>query len=320
MDDDRIELLGQVASWYYEDGLDQSVIAKKVGRSPSMISRMLQEARELGFVEIKVRYPLKRDTELETHFSQVFNLSQAYILADPPVHDYPTLLRRLGRLGAYYLRELLHDNIIIGIGWGASLHQLVKAMPNLPLENARVIQIMGSAGHGDPMIDGAELARWLSEKLSADYFSLPAPLFVESEAVAQSLHHENLIKKTLSLANQAEIALVGIGPIDSSFSGLYRTGYFNGSDIEDFKAMGVVGDLIGNLLDAKGNVVDIPVNRCIVGQDLTSLRSVPTVIAVAGDIMKSQVILAALQTGCLDILVTDAVTAQAVMALAHKQL
>ncbi|MBE7470341.1 MAG: hypothetical protein HS114_14510 [Anaerolineales bacterium] len=66
MEDDRLELLGQVASWYYEDNLDQSVIAERIGKSRSMASRILQEAREVGLVEIKVTFPLKRDTELES--------------------------------------------------------------------------------------------------------------------------------------------------------------------------------------------------------------------------------------------------------------
>jgi len=48
MDDNRLELLGQVAVWYYEDNLDQTEIAKRIGRSRSMVSRMLNEARDLG--------------------------------------------------------------------------------------------------------------------------------------------------------------------------------------------------------------------------------------------------------------------------------
>ena len=44
--DDRLEFLGQVASWYYEDDLDQSEIASRIGKSRSMVSRLLREARD----------------------------------------------------------------------------------------------------------------------------------------------------------------------------------------------------------------------------------------------------------------------------------
>ncbi len=224
MDDSRLELLGQVAVWYYEDNMDQTEIAQRIGKSRSMVSRMLNEARDLGLIEVRVKFPLKTDQELETKLCQAFQLTNARVLADPPT-DYATLLRRLGRLGAYYLQNLLRDNIKISIGWGATLHQLVKALPTLPLREALVIQIMGSIGGGDPMIDGAELARWLSQKLTAKLHYLPAPLIVEREEIAQALLNDPLISNTLSLARQVDIALVGIGPVDSQLSGLYRTGY-----------------------------------------------------------------------------------------------
>lgn len=315
MEDDRLELLGQVAAWYYEDNLDQTEIAQRIDRSRSMISRMLNEARELGLVEIRVKFPLKTNQELETRLCDVFNLSQARVLADPPVNDYPTLLRRLGRLGAQYLQHILRDNIKISIGWGASLHQLVHSLPSTPLQNALVVQIMGSAGHSDPMIDGSELARWLAQKLGAEHRYLPAPLILKNEATVQALLSDPLIADTLNLASQVDVALVGVGPVDSTLSGLYRTGYFTESDTEALKQAGAVGDIIGRLLDINGNIADVPLNCCIIGQELASLKQIPLVIGIAGSLMKVSAILAVLRSGCLDVLITDAITAEAVLEI-----
>ncbi|MCB9102417.1 MAG: sugar-binding transcriptional regulator [Anaerolineales bacterium] len=312
MDDNRLELLGQVAVWYYEDNMDQTEIAERIGKSRSMVSRMLNEARDLGLIEVRVKFPLKTDQELETKLCEVFHLTQARVLADPPA-DYTTLVRRLGRLGSYYLQGLLRDNIKISVGWGATLHQLVKALPTLPLRDALVIQTMGSIGRGDPMIDGAELARWLSQKLSARLHYLPAPLIVGSEEIAQSLLKDPLISNTLSLARQVDIALVGIGPVDSQLSGLYRTGYLTEADAEKFTAAGIVGDLMGRLIDINGYLTDAYINRCIVGQDLASLRQVPIAIGIAGSVMKAPAILGALRTGCLDVMIMDALTATEVL-------
>jgi DNA-binding transcriptional regulator LsrR (DeoR family) len=319
MDDkDRLELLVQVATWYYEENQDQSVIAKRINRSRSMVSRLLQEAREQGLVEIRVRHPLGTVPELENQLAQTFGLSRAWVLTDPP-NDYTLLLRRLGRLGARCLQQKLHGGIKVGIGWGASLYQLVRAMPEAPLDQAMVVQIMGAIGHGDPMVDGSELARWLAQKLVADHRFLLAPLIVENETIAQSLFQERTVTETLSLARQVQVTLVGIGTIDSSLSGLYRTGYFNEADIASFKKAGVVGDLIGRLIDANGNPVNLPLNRSVIGQDLETLGTIPTVIGIAGGVIKAPAILAVLRGGYLDVLITDAVTAIKVLDLHPKK-
>lgn len=315
MDNDRLDLLGQVAVWYYEDNLEQSVIAERIGKSRSMISRMLQEAREQGLVEIRVTYPLKQDVALEAKLCETFQLSGAWVLAEPPTNDRATLLRRLGRLGARCLHEKLRDGIQIGIGWGASLHQLVRSVYKVQLNDARVIQIMGAAGHSDPIIDGSELASWLAQKLGANHRFLPAPLFVETAAVAQSLLNERAIAETLSLARNVDIHLVGIGAIDSRLSGLYRTGYFNEQDMNAHRAAGAVGDLIGRFIGPEGQTLDIDANHCVIGLDLEALRQTSTVIGVAGGDAKAPAILAALKGQYLDVLVTDAITATQVLDL-----
>jgi DNA-binding transcriptional regulator LsrR (DeoR family) len=280
---------------------------------------MLNEARELGLVEIRVRFPLKMDATLAAQLCHEFDLAQARVLSSPPVDDFSTLLRRIGRLGAYYLEELLRDNITLGIGWGATTHALVKALPSIPLENAVVAQMMGSIGRGDPLVDGSELARWLSQKLNATHHYLPAPLIVESEAVAKALLNDPMVAETLSLARQADITLVGIGPVNSKISGLYRTGYISEDDMDRLVRAGVVGDLAGHFLDINGDLAEVPENNRLVVQDFESLKQVPHVIGMAGGKLKVPVILAALRSGCLNALITDAVTATEILEIQTKK-
>src|SRR5512144_1765659 len=166
MDADRLDLLAQVATWYYEDGLDQEAIAQRINRSRSLVSRLLEEARQAGLVEFRVHYPLKTDGERERQLCDAFALRDALVLAQPPA-DHATLLRRLGELGARYLQGCLHDGILVGLGWGTCVHAVVRAMPTWPVRGAAVVQMIGAVGRGDPLIDGPELARWLAQKLNA---------------------------------------------------------------------------------------------------------------------------------------------------------
>lgn len=319
MGEDHLALLMQVASWYYEERLCQADIARRIGRSRSMVSRLLQEAREKGVVKIQVLSPfLNRVSELEDYLCQSFGLAQAYVLADPPV-DYPLLIRRLGELGAHALRQQLHDNIKISLMWGITIYETIWAMPNLALANPTVIQMIGTVGRGNPLIDGPELARSLAQKLNGSYCYLPAPIIVEDETVARSFLQQPAIAEVLEQVRQVDLALLGIGTSDDYFSYLKATGYVKRLDLVKLQEAGAAGSILGLFIDSQGHPLDVSINRRVIGfRDIEALRTIPTVMACAGGIKKASAILAALRGGYLDLLVTDAVTATAILSLSES--
>ncbi len=111
------------------------------------------------------RNALRTDPKLARQLCQAYNLAEAHVLAEPP-EDYGLLLRRLGEMGARRLQETLHPGIIIGLSWGTGVHSVVSAMRSTPVPDATVVQLIGAVGHGDPMVDGLELARWLANPTS----------------------------------------------------------------------------------------------------------------------------------------------------------
>ncbi len=310
-DEDRLEFLGQVASWYYEDELDQSEIAKRIGKSRSMVSRLLAEARERELVNIQVRFPLRTDPDLEARLCERFGLSQASVLSGGLDHEAMT--RRTGRLGARLVQSRLRSDIDVVIGWGAALHAVVRAMPDIRMEGVMVLQVMGSVGDGDPNVDGSDLARTLAGKLNGDFRFLAAPVIVDREEAAQSLLADRTIANTLNLARSAQLAVTGIGTIDSGLSGLVRAGFFDQDTLDRLRSLGVVGDLLGYLMDRNGRILDIPENRRVVALHPEELANIDTVIGVAGGAAKAAAIRAALRGGYLDALVTDVAAAESVL-------
>jgi DNA-binding transcriptional regulator LsrR (DeoR family) len=317
MDATRADLLAQIAVWYYEDGLDQEAVAQRINRSRSLVSRLLDEARQAGIVEVRIKYPLKTDSACEERLCRTFGLRAAIVLAQPPA-DHQTLLRRLGDLGARYLQGCLHDGILIGVSWGSCVHAVVRSMPVSPTPRAQVVQMIGAVGHGDPMIDGAELARWLAQKLDAEYRYISAPLLVESELVAEALLRERSIAEVLALSAHVDVAIIGIGTIDPSLSSLLRAGYISEPELSRLQELGAVGDVIAHQLDAQGSVMDVGVNRRVIGlQNLDCLRAIPVVMGVAGGVVKAPAILAALRGRYVNVLVTDSATARDILSLAN---
>ena len=90
----REDLLAFVGELYYLEGMNQTEVARVVGVTRSMVSRMLTEARSKGLVEINVHRPVSRDGEMENALKEKFNLNGACVLLqlshhDPPVSQSP---------------------------------------------------------------------------------------------------------------------------------------------------------------------------------------------------------------------------------------
>ena len=316
-EEDRLYLLAEVASWYFEDGLNQDAIAHRIGLSRSMVSHLLREARERGLVEIRVHHPLRTNSSLEQQICTTFGLAQARVLADVP-SDVAKLRSRLGSLGARTLRDYIQDNVTIGVGWGSSVYEIVRAMPSLDVVGARVIQIIGAVGSNDPTVDAAGIARSLADKLQCGHFSLPAPLLVENEVTARSLLQNPVIAATMGLCSDVEVAVLGVGTTDPESGGLRRAGYVSQQDLITLREMGAVGDLAGYHLDSYGRLLDISINRRVIGITLNQLRAIPCTIVAAHGAAKVSAILAVLRGRYAHTFVTDAATAAAVLDLNHR--
>jgi len=306
--------LAQVASLYYEDNSTQAEIAHRIGASRSTVSRLLREARETGVVEITIHYPWKTAPQIEHNLIARFHLRQARVLVGRG-RPYEEILRGLGVLAARYIESVLVEGTILGISWGTAVYRTVRALRpgrRLPIT---VVQMIGAVGIGDPLIDGPDLARLLANVYGGEHRYLHAPLIVEDAHVREMLLQEPRIRETLSLAHRADVALVGIGSLVPKVSSLLRAGHLNRKALGQLRAQGAVGDICARHYDAQGHVLDIELNRRIVGIELEALHSIEQVIGVAGGEAKAEAILGALRGKHVNVLVTDDAAAQKALAL-----
>ena len=96
---ERTELLADVAEMYYLEDKTQAQIAKRIGVTRSMVSRMLSDVRRLGIVKIQISRPLQFDRELEAALIARFHLRGACVPVRRNEDDSARLLRRLGSAG-----------------------------------------------------------------------------------------------------------------------------------------------------------------------------------------------------------------------------
>jgi DNA-binding transcriptional regulator LsrR (DeoR family) len=314
MDDQRLAILAQVASLYYEDGMNQNEVAAIMGYSRSHISRILAEARREGIVEIHVHHPLERVAALEQRLVDQFGLQEVRVLKSNGV-PYSQMLRRLGALGAGLLAQKVNPNSILGISWGTALYEVGNMLAPIDYPDVKVVQLIGSATSRDHQVDGPGLARAFSQQFGGQYYTMPAPWLVGDKQIRDALMKERRMQEVLDLTKKVDIALVGIGTVDPRLSSLVRAGYLSIEEAEQIQAMGAVGDVCGHYFDIQGNLMEIPVAGYAFGTEVDTLQAISLTIGVAGGAVKAPGILGALRSKLVNSLVTDDAAARIVLEL-----
>jgi DNA-binding transcriptional regulator LsrR (DeoR family) len=313
MEIERLELLASIAKMWFIDNMTQAQIASRCGYSRSMISRLLDEARDQGIVEVRIKYPLARNETLETQLINKFDLKVARVLMRETLSE-DELVRRLGILAARLLDELVGPAMTIGVGWGTALSEMVNSASSKSFLDIHVVQLIGAPG-AEPEFDGPGLVQRLARTYGGSYSTISAPLLVDSEQTRESLMKDRRIQAVLLNAEDMDIAIFGIGDISSIQSSLRRSGYLTDVDVESLLKVGAVGDVCAYVFDVNGNLVNHPIVNRIVGVGPDVLRNAPIRLGVAGGHYKTLPILGALRGSFINVLVTDDVVADSLIKL-----
>jgi DNA-binding transcriptional regulator LsrR (DeoR family) len=268
-------------------------------------------------VEIRVHKRIATNAALEREFAAQFNLKNV-MLVESAGREYAENLSAAGQLAAWHLEEVLQEKDTLAISWGTGVSAAVNALAPKPTLQIEVVQMIGSVGTVDSLIDGPELARRLAVKLGGKYYYLHAPLFVDNRLMRDALLEQPTIHQTMKRARQANVALVGIGTTENNLSSFLRARHLNETQLAALRAQGAVGETSGHHFDIDGGA-GFDINDRVVGLDLNDLKKIPHVIAVACGLAKSRGILGAVRGGYINALATDDMTALAIMEEAKKQ-
>ncbi|MEZ4669397.1 MAG: sugar-binding transcriptional regulator [Anaerolineae bacterium] len=304
LDERHHELLAQVASMYYERDLTQTQIADELGLSRVKIYRLLQEARQHNIVQINIRWPLSSDNGLETALKETFGLKEAMVVRANGQNETRTL-QQLGQLGARYLETILRHTTTMAICLGRSTYSVIHAISPDFQANVQVAQAIGNMPRIYKEFDSSALVAQLARKLGGEVTYLSSPLMADTIEAASVIRSQRDIVWALDVARSAEVALVGIGNLDTEISGFVRAGFLSDEALADIRSDGAVGDVAWRIITESGELYPCDFNHRVIGITLEELRQIPTTIAVAAGMEKAQAVLAALRTGVIDVLITD---------------
>jgi len=311
---DRHRLLYRIAQAYYADGLTQQQIGKQFGLSRPKVSRLLGQARREKIVNITLVAPPNGLASQEHELERKYHLEEARVVSVENAQDLNAVKRELAHPAAECFIRCVRGSDVVGIAWGMSILAMVDALPSTPLAGVTIAQILGGLGPVGVPEHSAELARTLAQRLNAKLSLLPAPGIVSTQAAAQALRSDRHIAETLELASKADVAVVGLGVLLPATVLLRDGTILSQGDLRTLEKARPVGDVALRYIDGNGNPLDLEINERIIGLTLEQIKSIPRVIGIAGGEAKYQVIRAALRGGLLDVLVTDHVTAQKLIA------
>jgi DNA-binding transcriptional regulator LsrR (DeoR family) len=223
-----------------------------------------------------------------------------------------TVRRAVGQAGAYYLSKNLGDIKQIGISWGLTLSELVKEYPFEHREEINVVPLVGGIGTKHIEIHANQLAYELAKKMQGTSSYLYAPAIVETEELKEYLLEVPDIEMVLEKGKNVDVALISVGnPYkDSTMRSL---GYLQDEDLQQFRKMGIMGDIASRFFDASGNIVDHPLNHRTIGLPLDQLKQIKKVIGIVEGVHKLESLSAALQGSYIDVLIIDEHTASALI-------
>ncbi len=297
------------AAWlYYEEGLTQAEIARRIGVSRPSVNAYLADARTRGIVSIEIAPDRFRALTLARAMQDHFGLNDCLVI--PSDGNENPLVDRLGAAAAQVLGRLSKSGDTIAVTWGRTMLAMASQMKWGSLRDTRVIQATGSTTAKIPWTPEACATR-LAESIGARCIPLSAPAIVSSSQVRDMLLQEPVLAEQMEMLAQADRIVLGISSLRPE-STIHTSGFFDGISIHDHYHS-AVGSIAGRMISATGEQVMGPLEERTIGVDLDLMRKIPERMAVAGGMDKVQAILAALRGGFVTVLVTDADTARAIL-------
>lgn len=300
----------KIAYWYYELGMTQDEIAKRLSFTRQKVNQIINSLVDLDVVTINIHGYERDNIELETQIEEKFRLKEVIAVTD--YGEKETAIRKVANVAAQYLDEIIQQGDTIGVSWGQTLAEVVSQMPFKKKPGCRVIQMIGAQNIDQLVEEADEIARGVANRLDCPSHMLYAPVIVEHAETKKWLMKEKSIKASFEMMKKCNVALLGVGELTED-STMCTRGHLTKEDIHILNEQGFIGDISMNPIRADGSADHCPISDRLLTADLECLKEIENTIVVASGEKKANAILAALRTGCVDTLIVDETTARLII-------
>lgn len=311
--DGNLSLALRAAWLHYAGGMTQAEVAKRLGVTPVKAHRLITRANQAGAVKVIIDGDIVECVELENALAHRFGLDYCEVV--PDLYEEPLPLRALGVAGAGYLQRAIEagTDTAIGIGHGRTLACSVDQMSRIAANGVRFVSLLGGLTR-NLAANPHDVMHHLAAKTGAEAIVMPLPFFANTVEDREVMLKQRGMAEVFEIADSAELKIVGIGTAEPEAS-LVATGMIEPQELEEVKAAGAVGEMLGYFFDAEGRPVETALTARTIAVGIDTAKK-SRIVAVAGGKGKACAIRSVLMSGVLSGLITDERTAS---ALIHQE-
>lgn len=291
-------------------GMTQAQAAERFSITRLRVNKALAEARARGIVRVSINSPFGACVALEDRLCAHFDLSSATVA--PIGGENANLHTVVGAaLGQFLTRFLARSDIRrFGMSWGNTLNMATRFVEPLDRPELEITSVMGGLTKGSD-VNSYEITTRLADLCNAKHSYFTAPIYVTSKESREILEKQHVFHRSIETIRGADGLALAAGAMKGSL--LLSDGLPDDVTVDDLARAGAVGDILGYFLDANGEPVAHSLNERVIGIKLNDLNTLPNVVLAAGGLFKVPIISAILRRRCIDHLVTDEMTATALL-------
>lgn len=304
-------LMLRAAELYYQLHLTQDQVGKRLGVSRFKVGRLLDRALRESAVRIEIVHPAARLVQLEDALIDRFGLRSAVVVDVPPAGS-PTAEELLSRqrvagAAATHLTSLQPTGSI-GVSWGRTMLEVAAHLRDGWTSASEIVQLNGAISRSASPTRAQEVVEQFGRTTGAAIRLMAAPAIVGSAELRDALEEDPSVGSTLAAARAARTAVFGMGILGPD-SVHVASGYLSDADLAELTEAGAVGDVLGRFLTLDGGIALPSVDGRTIGLPLEDLREKTLSLGVAAGPGRGPIALAALRSGCVNLMVTDEATA-----------
>ena len=207
-----------------------------------------------------------------------------------------------------HVSALLRNDMKIGLGWGRTLNRSLEYLHERSLRGLNVVSLVGGVTHF-AHVNPVEFPSAFAHAFNADCYLIPAPALVDSPATKSALIERCGLGAVYDFARALDAVVVSVGSLGPEAT-LARFALIGEAERKALREYGGVGEMLCNVFDREGQILDHPLNERVMSVPLEAVRAAPVRVLAAGGEHKLAAIDGAIKLLKPTTLVTDLATAR----------